>query len=1651
MHARPRTATGALAALALLITAPAGTALAAVSPTAPLLVHEVYGGGGNSGAPLDRDFVELYNPGSEAVDLAGYSLQYASVTGSTWQVTPLSGSIPAGATFVVGQAFGSNTAAADVPVDLEGTGVAMSGTQGKVALVRGGTALTCATGCAELEPVVDLVGWGATASSFAGSGPAPATTNATSVARDAAHTHTADNAADFTAGPPTPTPAGTDPGDPTEPEAATIAQVQGTGDASPYAGRTVTTSGVVTAVYATGGLAGYVLQTPGSGGDGPRTASDAVFVYSPATVGQVAAGQHLRVTGTVSEFHGLTEITVDAPVEVLPPADAPTPVRAAWPADAAAREAMESMLLLPAGELTVADTYSLNRYGEVGLAAGATPLLQPTEAGRPGSAEAAAADADAAARGVVLDDGTSTDFLARGNGGLTPPYLSQQSPVRVGAGVEVLAPLVVDYRNDTWKLNPTAPVVSGSDLPVRFENDRTTAPQPVGGDVSVASFNVLNYFTTLGAQDASCVAYTDPTGEPVTVRSGCDQRGAWDPDDLARQQEKIVAALSALDADVVGLLEIENSARVDGVPDEALATLVDALNAAAGPGTWAYVPSSDELPPAAGQDVITNAIIYRPAAVEPTGASRALGDQSGDDQAFGNAREPIGQVFTPVGGGEPFLVVVNHFKSKGSAGPWPGDADAGDGQGASNESRVRQATAVRDWVPTVQGDAQAVALVGDFNAYTREDPLQVLYDAGYVDAVTTLAPGQYSYSFDGRSGSLDHVLLNEAAAARATGADVWEINAEESVALEYSRYGYHGTTFHAPDPYRSSDHDPVVVGLSAGDANDGPVDLTFLNINDFHGRIDANTVRFAGTVEQQRAAADGPVAFLSAGDNIGASLFASAVQQDQPTIDVLDALDLRASAVGNHEFDAGYPDLVDRVIAGGSNARFAYLGANVYREGTTTPALDEYALVAMGSVTVGVIGAATQETPTLVRPDGITGLEFGDPVDAVNRVAAQLTDGDPANGEADVLVAQFHEGAGAGTPDGATLEDEIAAGGAFADIVTRTDPAVDAIFTGHTHKRYAWSAPVGDGTRPVVQTGSYGEFLGKVVLTYDPATDEVTAATAENVARTTTPDAELVAAYPRVAEVAGIVTAALGVAAEVGSRPVGSVTADITTAFGGGSYVDGVYVGSAPGTTTGRDDRSRESTLGLLVADALLETLAAPGRGGAQIGVVNPGGMRAELLQAPDGTVTYAEANAVLPFVNNLWTTTLTGAQVVTMLEQQWQTNADGTIPSRPYLQLGLSDNVSYTYDTARPLGDRITSVTVDGAPIDPDAEYRIGTFSFLAQGGDNFRVLAEGARTADSGLIDRDAWIAYLQAHPGLAPDFAERAVAVPELADPVVAGGELTFGVGGLNLTSLGAPQNTQVEVRLGEQVLGTFPLTQADGAPDASGEVTVTVPAGLAPGAHALTVVAAPSGTTATVPFTVVAASATSATTLTAAPTSQVFGTRGPRVRLTAVVTSTLPVTGTVEFVAGEAVLGTSTLRGGRAVLTLPTGTPAGRYDVVARYAGTADVAGSQSDPVTVTVAQATSRTTLEVAQSPRPRVVPSVWVATVALDTARLPAGQVELREGDRVVARADVVLGLAVGRVPRDLGSGTHRLTAVFVPDDAANVAGSASRTVTVRG
>ena len=1235
-----------------------------------------------------------------------------------------------------------------------------------------------------------------------------------------------------------------------------IAAIQGTGPLSPYVGQSVTTTpSVVTAAYPTGGLKGFVIQTPGTGGKkrSLKKASDAVFVYTDRAPVDVQVGDLVTVTGTVEEYRSGSGADADTLTEIagavtVAKSDASfkkvKPVSGVkWASTFDRRENLESMLFSDTERWTVNDTYDLGTYGELGLATGGR-LVQPTDKATFGSKAATKQETRNEERRVVLSDGSSTIFDRAGSPG-TPPFVTRKSDVKVGDTARLTEPVVVDWRNGAWTFTPTRPTAAGDEVATIKDRDPEKVPD-VGGDVSVASFNVLNYFTTLGTADADCKPNPVSTdGTPNTVASGCDQRGAWDAADLDRQQTKIVKAIGALDASVTGLMEIENSARLGEDKDEATRTLVAALNRAAGRAKWDYVPSSDQLQPVEDQDVITNALIFQPDEVVWAGKSYADGKDSTDAGPFGNARTPIAAAFTPVGGGAPLLVAVNHFKSKSAGGATGANVDSG--QGAYNADRVAQANALLGWLPGVQSDARtdAVALVGDFNSYTHEDPLENLYDAGFTNAAKQK---DYSYNFEGLSGSLDHVLLNPAAKKRLTGSGVWNINSVEPVLREYGRYKSTAIDYYRTDVSRASDHDPVVVGLKRGKARE--TTLTMLNINDFHGRIQpatknsTGTVQFFGTIEQQRAAAgDDNTLLLSAGDNIGASLFASSVQEDQPTIDVLNAADVDASAVGNHEFDRSFADLEGRVRKA---ADWTYLGANVYRKGTKKAVLPSYAIVERGGLKVGVVGAVTRETPTLVSPAGVSGLDFGDPVEAVNKVTKKLTDGKKSNGEADVVVAEYHEGGPKTQLDEegtevATLAEQLAASKVFSHIVNDTSPTVAAIFTGHTHQTYAYDAPVpgvAGATRPVTQTGSYGEYVSKVSLTVDTKTKAVLAHTQTNVATTTTGDADLVAAYPRVRRIAGIVDAALDRSEELGSVKIGEATHELTRAFG----------------TDGKENRAAESTLSNQVAEMYRSSTASPERGSAQIGVQNPGGVRDDL---DAGTVTFGEAAGVLPFANSLFTVDLTGAQFKTLLEQQWQTAPPGEDPpSREYLQLGLSKNVTYTFDKGLALGSRITSIAVDGKPIDPAATYRVATNSFLAAGGDNFRVFTEGKEVRDTGLSDLDSWTDYLKAETPVSPSFAKRAVAVSPLPSTLTAGRSTSVTLSSLDFTSrptagddyAGADERTtKVTATLGGTEVGTSP------AADGTATVTVTVPAGAAKGAGLL-VLTTDTGTTVTIPVTV-----------------------------------------------------------------------------------------------------------------------------------------------------------------------------------------------------
>lgn len=813
-----RAAVGSAATLvaALIASTPAQAAPAGSA----IVISEAYVNGSAANAAYSHRFVELFNPTNSAVSLSGLSVQYRSAagTGASNSRIPLSGSIAPGGNYLIQGSANSGPAGADLPTpDVTGN-LNTSGSTGTVALVNGTSAVTLPTGSVTGDPrIVDLVGYG-TSNTFE-TAVATGQTAALSLQRDDAR-DTDNNAADFDALAPTPCSSTQCAGreEPADPVEATIEEIQGDGNVSPLAGKLATTTGVVTAAFPSGGFHGVYLQTAGSGGDADHTNSSGIFVYDSAIAAAAQVGDAFTVTGTVSEFNGLTEITADtfAPITEARAAVKPTPV--AFPLTEAKRETLEGMLVEPEGTFTITNNYSTNQYGEIGLAAGSTPLHQPSNEARPGTDAYTQLVVANAARLVTLDDGSSLNFLGAANQATPLPWLTSGNEIRVGSATHFTGPAILDYRFG-WKLQPlgqlTADNAAERKVVADFSSTRAQAPNNVGGDIRIASFNVLNYFTTLGEDFAAetgiaCTYYKDREGNLITVNrcGNAGPRGAANQTSFDRQQTKIVTAINGLDADVVSLEEIENSAAFGKDRDTALAALVDALNAKAGEGTWDFVRSPQQVP--ASEDVIRTAFIFKAKSVQPVGDSQILLD----NPAFVNARQPLAQGFASKRGGPKgiFVAIVNHFKSKGSGSG--ADADQGDGQGASNHSRTLQAQALVEFAETQKTrlGTDKVFLTGDFNSYAQEDPLVILADAGYVNLAQTLTDKE-TYQFGGMIGSLDHVFASPTAAKTVTGADVWNINAYESVAREYSRFNYNVLDFYTTSAFRSSDHDPIVIGI----------------------------------------------------------------------------------------------------------------------------------------------------------------------------------------------------------------------------------------------------------------------------------------------------------------------------------------------------------------------------------------------------------------------------------------------------------------------------------------------------------------------------------------------------------------------------------------------------------------------------------------------------------------------------------------------------------------------------------------------------------------------------------------------------------------------------------------------------------------------
>ncbi|HEY0078236.1 MAG TPA: ExeM/NucH family extracellular endonuclease [Pyrinomonadaceae bacterium] len=883
-----------------------------------IVISQVYGGGGNTGANYTHDFIELFNRGNTTIDISAWSVQYASAGGNSWAVTNLCTSTTAntctiapGKYYLVQQAAGGGgTTPLPTPINATGTS-SMSATNGKVALVNNRTALTvtCPTSNAS---VIDFVGFGGSTTTtgfcWEGAGPTPPPSNTTAVLRAVnGCTETDNNNTDFATGAPNPrnsattanvcgggggdaaptvtgnTPANgansiavdtnvtvtfsenvtvsnssftiscnqsgahtyalsgsgssytlnpdvnfangetctvtvianqvfdTDTNDPPDNMAANyvfsfttipsagecgdaytpIFEIQGSSTASPKANQTVVTEGVVTADFQlTTQQSGFYIQDPG--GDANTATSDGVFVFATTSVRDVSVGDRVRVLGQVVEFNTMTELTnttikpCNSGNSISPTSvDLPEPVLNDL-------ERYEGMLVNFPEALTVTGNNLQGRFGEVMLSSDGR-LFQQNSFDRPNSPGALARAESNARRQIMLDDAQS---IQNPN---PIPYIGADNTLRAGDTVTNLTG-VIDYglttTNSTTRDYRVQPTITPS---FARTNPRPAAPPAVGGTLRAASSNVLNYFNGNGTGG----------GFPTS-------RGASSQAEFTRQRDKIISAIKTLNPDVLGVIEIEN----DGFnnPNGALQDLVNGLNDATAPGTYAGIDS-----PNPGTDEIKNAIIYKPSAVTP------VGSQANDvNPVWDQARPPLAQTFQQNSNGEKFTFIVTHFTSKGCSSSDTGDdADKGDGQGCDNGQRKAQAERLLVFIQdrkTTAGDPDVLSM-GDYNAYGEEDPMFIMEQ----DASDTLADGagglvseskrfvpaneRYSYQFDAQFGELDHALATKSLDNQVNGAGIWHINADEPSVIDYNTE-FKTQDLYTPTPYRSSDHDPLLVGLN---------------------------------------------------------------------------------------------------------------------------------------------------------------------------------------------------------------------------------------------------------------------------------------------------------------------------------------------------------------------------------------------------------------------------------------------------------------------------------------------------------------------------------------------------------------------------------------------------------------------------------------------------------------------------------------------------------------------------------------------------------------------------------------------------------------------------------------------------------------------
>ena len=597
----------------------------------------------------------------------------------------------------------------------------------------------------------------------------------------------------------------TTPPTPPSPPAGTtmISAVQGSGATSPLQGQTVTVRGVVTGDFQENdaddrrNLGGFYVQDAPP--DLDLATSDGVFVFdgdNPAT--DIDAGDLVEVTGTVIEHFGETQISagsvrvVGRGGVVARPLSLPfsTTTTNSDGDPVADLERYEGMLVELLDTLTVSGHHNLERFGTVVLSEGGR-LVQFTNGNAPDAAGYTAHKQMSARRSIVLDDGLRVQNPAEIH------YLDAGAAanysLRSGDTVDRVTGVLRYSRgsggngDETWRLMPTVdPVFTAA-------NSRPGAPA-VGGSVRIASFNVLNFFTTIDGGQSNCGPRADQS---------C--RGADSSTEYARQLEKTVTALTMLDADIIGLIELENNA------SESLSALASAMNTRLGSPDYAWVDTGT-----IHDDAIKTGFLYRSTRVSTAGNFALL--DHGVDSRFNDARNrpALAQSFVLDANGAVVTVAVNHLKSKGSSCDADGDPNLGDGQGNCNITRTNAAAALADWLatdPTGSGDSD-VLIIGDLNAYLEEDPLATLANAGFTNLLSTQAE-PYSFVFDAQAGALDHAIASASLAPQVVATMEWHINADEPQLLDYNlENGRDPGLFDGTTPYRASDHDPVVIGIN---------------------------------------------------------------------------------------------------------------------------------------------------------------------------------------------------------------------------------------------------------------------------------------------------------------------------------------------------------------------------------------------------------------------------------------------------------------------------------------------------------------------------------------------------------------------------------------------------------------------------------------------------------------------------------------------------------------------------------------------------------------------------------------------------------------------------------------------------------------------